>query len=1247
MTTEPDRPGLEQLEFLLAEYRIGRPGAARDQALAAAQADAANAHVHLLDAAYAALVAGEPRTADRLLAQCEATAPRDDPWPRRIAATRVWSWWADRGWYPGDFAAEMVSFDYPQFAEARPGDQETVLVEAIAHAARMLRVLRTRMEQNRENPESAQASIGLARENVQRLQAAVQGAFDEPVEGQSQALTVFLGFADLLHRAGKPDDADQVLAAVRQDHQMLAANGVTNPVGQACTFLVEGDWYATPGSSPEALGFDLWKLSAPSPFLARRDLVRAAAAYDRADELLAGIDEPRAQGALALRRAALAWLSADHAAQQAFLAQAASAFAAAGDMAACRLTAAHGLLAEIALGHVAGTRRVAGTGFDLEPRGPIADTLRWGEQDGSISWATGIGRLFQRAAERWDSDGDYERTAVAYELAAPLVPASGVESPAAIVLDLAHLDNRNGFGVRALTRSRSAIAALRPVAAAAPEVSDWGPGEMLDWERSVGALTDILMGQLDATATAAGMSVAALEWACQRIRALLALPSVLAAGSERDVTPETIRGEAAASTTAEPGGEATIGMPQLLAELAKFADINRQLIAVGEAEASFQRGKQAAAIGASATADRWYDDALEKEAALPSEAWPRTVIILAARERFDEARARLHELLDLPGQHPDRLARAAVRARDYETALRLFGPDADTGRPWTDMLDHAEAALGAGRVELALTLTGAAVRDFEERFGRLRRDVDRVAVSDNTQVAKLYLLAARAQLARAEQLKTEARSETTARAFELSDRARALALAALLADASDHTDDERLILAWRRTTAEWQAAYERLYRAYVTAAPDNDVAARITDLASAEDALIEAEADLETKRTSVPPRTTRREPPALGDIQQALPPDTALVEYQLAGHDLLVWTITRTTADATMSRHPTGEIARLAKAVQRTCSNGRPGPEADQLAAILLEPVASVAGGCGRLIIVPYGPLHGLPFQVLPFGGRALGETHVLSYLPAAALLRDAAVDQPLAGRRALVVGDPAFDAATYPELHRLPGAAIEAGAVAGTYQVPALIGPDAAEPAIRRELARCDLVHLAAHGRLDPIAPSNSSIVLAGQDELTVSDLVGLRIDSELAVLSACDSGRGAASLGGDVVGLARGLIAAGARRSVVSLWPVDDAPACVTMSLFHERLAQELPVAPALHAAQNDVRGMSGSEISARYVELGGKANATASTRRRGAPSAQGAPELPLDPEFVDDLADADPVDSLSGELARIWAPFIVIGV
>jgi hypothetical protein len=98
--------------------------------------------------------------------------------------------------------------------------------------------------------------------------------------------------------------------------------------------------------------------------------------------------------------------------------------------------------------------------------------------------------------------------------------------------------------------------------------------------------------------------------------------------------------------------------------------------------------------------------------------------------------------------------------------------------------------------------------------------------------------------------------------------------------------------------------------------------------------------------------------------------------------------------------------------------------------------------------------------------------------------------------------------------------------------------------------------------------------------------------------------------------------------------------------MSLFHHHLAEGAPVALALHAAQKAVRAMSGEEIARRYVELGGDANETASSRRRGASSSDG-PALPLDPEFVDDLADAEPIDEMSGQLPRVWAPFVAIGV
>ena len=154
----------------------------------------------------------------------------------------------------------------------------------------------------------------------------------------------------------------------------------------------------------------------------------------------------------------------------------------------------------------------------------IADLLRWGLDDGSVGWTTGLGRLFQRAAECWAAEGDYERAAVAYELAIPLVPASGAESPERVVLALAALDRDNGFDVRALTRSRSAVAALRDVENALEQP--------LEWARCIVCLQDLILGQVGATSTAGGMSVAALDWATEGLRQLLALPGVPPAGPE-------------------------------------------------------------------------------------------------------------------------------------------------------------------------------------------------------------------------------------------------------------------------------------------------------------------------------------------------------------------------------------------------------------------------------------------------------------------------------------------------------------------------------------------------------------------------------------------------------------------------------------------------------------------------------------------------------------------------------------------
>jgi CHAT domain-containing protein len=257
-------------------------------------------------------------------------------------------------------------------------------------------------------------------------------------------------------------------------------------------------------------------------------------------------------------------------------------------------------------------------------------------------------------------------------------------------------------------------------------------------------------------------------------------------------------------------------------------------------------------------------------------------------------------------------------------------------------------------------------------------------------------------------------------------------------------------------------------------------------------------------------------------------------------------------------------------------------------------------------------------------------------------LLARSPLDRPVPSGETLVVGDPAFDPTAHPALRRLPGAAVEAGYVARLRETRALVGGDATESALRPLLGAPVLLHFAAHGRLDDIAPNTSSIVLADRDELSVSDLVGVQIAADLAVLSACDSGRGTTTLGGDLVGLTRGLFAAGVRRCVVSLWPVDDVAACVTMGAFHGLVKKSVAPARALALAQREIRALSSAEIAERYRAMGGSGVETPGARR-GARGGKGlmAPFPEVDDEDVETTA-----EPCGGDQARIWAPFVLIG-
>jgi CHAT domain-containing protein len=253
-----------------------------------------------------------------------------------------------------------------------------------------------------------------------------------------------------------------------------------------------------------------------------------------------------------------------------------------------------------------------------------------------------------------------------------------------------------------------------------------------------------------------------------------------------------------------------------------------------------------------------------------------------------------------------------------------------------------------------------------------------------------------------------------------------------------------------------------------------------------------------------------------------------------------------------------------------------------------------------RLRIIPHGNLASLPFEALvDRRGKYLVESHDVSYSLSATLgLELARARRPdRAGRRRFVgMGDPVYDWTAFRAgraeggaaagrgvalwgaarrlaqkqgrerslgLERLPGTARELRAIArlfGAGQKLYLRDQASEENVKAGALADARIVHIASHGLLEPHYQALALSLDPGSQEdgfLLHSEIAELKLDADLVVLSACETGNTQMRSTEPIAGLALALRNAGARRVVVSLWPVDDAATARLMTDFYRPLA------------------------------------------------------------------------------------------
>ena len=365
------------------------------------------------------------------------------------------------------------------------------------------------------------------------------------------------------------------------------------------------------------------------------------------------------------------------------------------------------------------------------------------------------------------------------------------------------------------------------------------------------------------------------------------------------------------------------------------------------------------------------------------------------------------------------------------------------------------------------------------------------------------------------------------------------------------------------------------------------------------------------------PRHPDVEPLQLKQVQAQLGEQSVLLEYVIGDQDAFLFTVTN--RERLIARLPLAaedrksslrqrlrqRVEELRKAISEPSLSRLPNYclLASRLYQDLIQPVTKLLVGKRELIIVADEGLHDLPFEALLRSDRAsitqaslsqlpyLVRDYVIRYAPSASVL--ASLAQPRTGvsqpqKALLAFADPLYGdtpadstiaAATRSafgaglgKLAQLPHSRKEVEGISKLYspgQFRLLLGENASEENVKVAglLSQYRIVHFSVHGLLNPEKPEFSGLLLklprssqaTPQLEdglLQVYEVFGLRLNAELVVLSACESGLGKEVRGEGLMGLTLAFLYAGTPTVVVSLWKVAEVSTADLMIQFYRHL-------------------------------------------------------------------------------------------
>ena len=339
--------------------------------------------------------------------------------------------------------------------------------------------------------------------------------------------------------------------------------------------------------------------------------------------------------------------------------------------------------------------------------------------------------------------------------------------------------------------------------------------------------------------------------------------------------------------------------------------------------------------------------------------------------------------------------------------------------------------------------------------------------------------------------------------------------------------------------------------------------------------------------------------------------NTVILEYMVGDSSSCLWVIT-STDHRLFKIPPRKELQEQIETIRFALQH----PEQTEseflttagyyLYQVLIQPAETFLTKKSNLVIIPDGILNYLPFEVLLTGNTAknqeisyadlpyLVKKYSISYGQSASVLKnllaESAADQKIkpGNRRLIAFGDPDYsdpdgaDLSVGKNYRRLPYSGKEVENIASYFREgfsDTYLRDEATEENFRRngKLNEYDYIHFAAHGYIDEERPDLSSLVLTRGNNseedglLRAAEIYNLKLNADLVVLSACQTGLGKLVRGEGIIGLTRAFMYAGTPSVMVSLWSVSDISTADLMGEFYEGLIKhKLSKTDALRKAQ-----------------------------------------------------------------------------